>query len=254
MISSTGTNLESPLYLWPITLLIALVVGVVLWLLGRRLARPACAVCGLVLGGLGALAVSQELGESGLAMAWITLGAVAGFLLAFMTFKVWMGLSCAVLLGVALPVMSLVWEGIPAPAGPREVLTDTANDRLSTDGQAEVYSTVKRVYERQRRQVKAWWKELGQGAQRNLAIAGGIGAFIGLVAGLVYPYQLAALETSLVGSMLILFCIRGLLEAYVGSVSGWLPESSRAVVMLLGLITLLGAMVQWTVLKPKSDR
>ena len=91
MISSTGTSIEPPFYLWPVTLLIALMVGVALWLLGRRLARPACAVCGLVLGGLGALAVAQELDDGGLAMAWITLGAVAGFLLAFMTFKVWMG-------------------------------------------------------------------------------------------------------------------------------------------------------------------
>ncbi len=40
----------------PVLLGVAMVVGLLMWLLGRRLARPAIAISGVVLGGLGGLA------------------------------------------------------------------------------------------------------------------------------------------------------------------------------------------------------
>ena len=105
------TMTGEPHVMWQALLLIAVVAGVVLWLLGRRMARSAYAVCGLVLGGIGSLAVSQEVNGDGTAIPWVIIGAVVGCLLSFLMFRIWMSLSFAVLLSLLAPAANIVWGG-----------------------------------------------------------------------------------------------------------------------------------------------
>lgn len=88
-------------------------VGVVLWLLGSRLAKPAAVVSGVVLGAsvAGGLAGLWS-GMGTLTIAFITLGgAVLGGVLSGVLFRLWMGLSGAIVLAAVVPAGVLVWQG-----------------------------------------------------------------------------------------------------------------------------------------------
>lgn len=104
---------------------IALAVGLGLWLLGRRLARPVCAFSGLVLGGLGGLALGEAMLDQGGMLLPIVIGAaIAGALLAALLFRVWMALSGALIFGLAASCAVLLWQEPPAPSDDAALAND----------------------------------------------------------------------------------------------------------------------------------
>ena len=244
---------DSPPMIWQVGLVLAVVIGIVLWLLGRRVVRPAYAVCGLVLGGIVALAVSREVNSGGTVIPWIVLGAVTGCLLSFLMFRIWMGLSFATMLALIAPCAHIVWEGITPPTSSPSVLTESSENQIS-ENQHLLQSQIIEAYEKQKAIVQKWWTNLEKTTQHTLALAAGGGGLIGLIAGLIYPYQIASCQSALVGAMLFMTALRGLLVINAPWLSQWLPQNPRASLILLGLITISGALVQWTILKPKTDR
>lgn len=250
---SITTDLGQSSVFWQAVLLTAVAAGMLLWILGPRVARPGCAVFGLVAGGLGARAISDQLGGQGAVMLWVIAGSVSGFLLAIVMFRVWVGISCALVLAMVVPAASLVWEGVALPTDPKSVLSEsTQKQPVST--QQTWRERIEGVYDRQQQGVRSWWGRLTDGTRRTLTIAACGGALIGLIAGLIYPHKIATFESELAGSLLVLFGVRELVAIYAPGASGSLPENPRALLVLLGLITLLGCLVQWTVFKPKTDR
>ena len=143
-------------------------------------------------------------------------------------------------------------EGITPPADTRPVTVESPQD-YKPDYQQSLGGEFVEVYTNQKQTVRAWWDGMEKSTRKTLMIVAGSGAFIGLVAGLIYPYQIAAFQSALIGSMLFMFGCNGLLKLYAPGLSDWLPQNPRATLVLLGLITLLGALVQWTVLKTKTD-
>lgn len=291
------------------------VVGFVLWLLGRSIARAACVIGGLVFGGLAGYVVGQLLRDEGAYTLPLVLGlAIAGALVAGLMFRVWMGISTAVVLALAVPAATIVWQGTPIdvtvgtpeadaattdveraePAGdeaaveegvtipglsiqlptwdeakqtvtpdepeekPRARQRDQDGEATSTREQVDPLAAVGRVagliYERQSTAIAAWWAELSQPA-RWLLIAGAVaGAGVGLLLGLIAPYGAASVQTALVGAILLFFPLRGLAESYLPGMTGVLPTTPRATVVTLGLITLLGVLVQWALFRKRADR
>lgn len=111
--------------------------GLLLWLLGRKLARPACAFSGLVLGGVGGVVIGEALMDQGAVMLALVIGtAIAGALLAALLFRVWMALSGALIFGFAASAAVLLWQQAPIDS-----TADTAFPGLSslthTDSNAE---------------------------------------------------------------------------------------------------------------------
>ena len=244
---------QKPTFAWEITLLAAIGLGVFLWLLGRRLAQPLCAVGGMVLGGAGALAVGRELGGEGSALTWTVLGSITGCLLSVLFFKVLIGVSLAALLALAVPVATIMWEGLPPPTNPDSVITQTVEDTTGLNPPPTLGDRFTHVYELFKSDVSSWWAALGPSARGMVIAAVCGGGFVGLLLGLIYPYPSAAVESSLIGSLLALFGLHALLAIHLPSSLRWLPQNPRATVALLGLITLLGALVQWTILRSKTD-
>lgn len=303
-----GTSVFQAVGAWlPTVGLLALAgVGLLLWCVGRKLVRPACAVCGLVLGGLGGWALGQALADQG---AWVIPlvvgGGVAGGLLAVLLFRLWMALSGAALLALAIPAAVLIWQGTPppsaddsapqrestrqaaesdksdeadaaddaeAPAVPFRDLVEAfakpdaekkdgakegdAADEAPSVGQAlETASQAARSWsQKQLEQLGAWWEQMSPGLRSTLYVAGAVGGLTGLLLGLIAPRLTASLQTALVGAILILFSAHRLIAMHAPDQAGYLPQSPRGLLVWVGLITLLGLLFQWTLLRRRTDK
>ncbi len=251
MLDQLAAVVESPLALGPTLLLAATGVGLVLWLAGRRLARMCCAGCGLVLGGAVAWAACREVGAASQSLIWVALGSVAGFLFALLMFKVWMGVSCGVLLALTIPAVSLVWEGVDPP--PTQELFPQAAQQNDLQDPDALIAYLAGMYDRQREVLSSWGGDLDPGRLRTLVFAAAAGALIGLMAGLAFPYPVAAFESALVGAGLMMLGVLGIFASQMPGASGWVADQPRVLIVVLGLITLMGVGIQWTISKPKTD-
>jgi hypothetical protein len=299
--------LQSMPAVWTLVLAALLVVGLVLWVFGGKMAKAGVMVSGFVLGGLCAMALAAALGEPGEAGLggsglWIMAigigGALAGLLLAALLFRVWMGATAALLLAAVVPAAAMVWQGNAPPlsavrgtqtaaldamgAGESDptaeaireqveqfrasVHGDEAADPESADtamsaeqladalfDQEQFRDELAGVWSQQVEEVKAWWRDLPAGQRRFLLAGSAVGGVVGLILGLIVPLIAAAVQSALVGGILILFAGRALLLQYVPAAAGVMPDSWRGVLLSLGLITLLGILIQWSLRAKKDD-
>ena len=99
-----------------------MLVGLALWLMGKKIARQSIALSGLVLGAVAAFPVSQQFGTGAhMTLAWVIAGAVVGCLIAWLLYRVWMAVSMGAILAVALPIIYVVVFGVHAGAQDDEV-------------------------------------------------------------------------------------------------------------------------------------
>lgn len=238
-----------------VLLIAALVVGAILWLSGKRLARPACAVSGLLLGGLGGWALANQIGEGGYMLPFMIGAAIVGALVAAFLFRVWMGLTGALILAVLVPAASLVWQGTTPPTlelteEDLPALTEAAEEGFLT----QLTDAGRAAYEEQRELIHTWWEGMGT-AVRTLIIIGAVGgAFCGLLIGLVQPHFSAAVQSALIGAILIFMAGRQLLLHFMPDQTGWLPTTPRGSVLTIGLITVAGLVIQWTLFRRSTDK
>ncbi|MEM6552555.1 MAG: hypothetical protein AAF750_10575 [Planctomycetota bacterium] len=115
-------------------------VGLVLWLLGSRLAKPAAVVSGVVMGAsVTASFAGLWAGLDTLTVAFIALGgAILGGVLSGVLFRLWMGLSGALVLAAVVPAAVLVWQGTPGLEIPS--MTNETADTEAPEDQAAVSS------------------------------------------------------------------------------------------------------------------
>lgn len=93
---------------------LALLAGVILLLLGSKLARPMCAFSGLILGGIGGLMLGELLADKGgIVLALVVGAAIAGALLSTLLFRVWMAISGALIFGLAAAGVVLLIQAPP---------------------------------------------------------------------------------------------------------------------------------------------
>lgn len=261
------------------------VAAVGLVLLGRRLVKPVCVTSGAVLG-LAASWVTVGLLPV-LEPYWIPVlmaGALAGGLLAAAIFRLWVALASAALLALLVPAAVLGWQGTPLPieaggvegdrggaveesAGSmpevssltREDVESRVSEELEELGTAAeelrvaMIESLRGLAQRQQEAVAAWWEELGEPGRRNVVVGAAVGGLLGLLLGVTAPYTAASLLSSLSGGLLLVFAGRTLAIGLGGeAVSGYVPEQPRALAATVGLITVVGVIVQWT-LRPKKD-
>ncbi len=282
---------------------LALGAGLLLWLLGRKLARPACTFSGLILGGIGGVVLGEALVDQGGIMLALVIGAaIAGALLAALLFRVWMAISGAVIFGLAAGGAVLLWQGMPIdsaePTGPVDALTgDTTQTETNGDFKIEIpidaiteqvresvataiegdgesadapaitvdkevakkvgvaiLDALRGVAEYYRESLGGWWSEASTGSRGGAILVGLVAAAIGLLIGLVGPYFAASVQSAVAGSVLMLFSSFSLLAQLMPEHLGWLPATPRAVLTCLGLITLVGLVLQWMFFAGKADK
>ncbi|QQE11865.1 hypothetical protein JD969_20705 [Planctomycetota bacterium] len=328
---------------------IAIAVGLVLWLIGRSIAKPSCVISGLVLGGIGGLIAATIWQLQGLMILPLIIGfALAGALLSGLLFRLWMGLSGAILLAFLGPLCMFVWQGadvtilqekqeqtteestslssllsgksISKTDNKLEETTDTepAHDQLTTlvsgvvegiqkqiteeatpeeqakwgknldksskpvsvtltntetaegteaESQTDAVSAVMQsdmaqkffeamnsMRDRVKDQLQVWWEVRTPQEQTSIMVASLAGALIGLLFGLIAPYWAASFESALVGAILMLLPGMNLAEVYIPAVEPYLPNSPRSILVFLGLITIIGVLIQWTIFRKSADK
>ena len=111
-------------------------LGVLVWAVGRQAARVCWGLGGLALGGMAVLLWSQPLQEAIAAPMWVLLGvgsAGAG-LLAWAMFRVGVGVICAGLLGVVVPLGLMAWQEPAMPFFHPQMAIDPVMDDPARDG------------------------------------------------------------------------------------------------------------------------
>lgn len=308
---------------WTGVLAAGLALGLVLLILGNRLAKLGVMLCGLIIGGLGAVAAATQVsgaaaGGPATPGTWLLAfgigGGLAGVLLAWLLFRFWMAASAALVLAAVVPLSAMIWEGNgpelssldparraaeaalaaveervastptadrdlvgpPAPGRVPAADTDSAADRAAaaTDDDAEseggaeagpgglalplidharLIDDVRGVYTQQAEEVRLWWSELPIASRRVLQLGAAIGACCGVVLGLAAPLVAAAIQSALIGAVLVFTAARGLILSFAPGMAGVLPAEWRGVLLTVGLITLLGLLIQWALRRREAD-
>lgn len=251
-------------------LVVALLAGLVLLLMGRRLIRTACAVGGLVLGGLliGALTI-HVLNAPQYVLFGLIGGAVVCCLLAWFLYRMWMGLSCAILLAMLSPMATIIIQGKteavstqieslkqdnPYAEIEKPNLAALNPDALDQETREELWRQLQALWGPIGDRVSAMWEQLDTSGRTTVLIAAGVGALLGLLFGLIAPNGAAMLQSAAVGAMLILIGALGLAFIHLPDAMAKLNLSERIILVLLGLITLHGVGIQWTLFGRKVDK
>lgn len=272
----------------------AMVFGLVLWLLGGKLMKAAMVIAGMLLGLYAGVLLAGFVSSAGFVGVLTAGMAIAGALAAAMLFRVWMAVSTALLFALVVPAAVLVWEGTPSnevlgrsPAGMTEELQQRLNtgegaldnltrervQSLIDEGSVQSLSSaddvlrdkglemgkatsdaVKGLVFENIETMCAWWEENTSQVQRNVLLGMGVGALGGLLLGGLFPRHTAAIQAALVGAVLLFIPGRELIVGWAPDAVGWLPGSPRGGLLALGLITVLGVMVQWTLYFRPDDK
>lgn len=244
-----------------------LILGLVLWLMGRKLARPGVAIGGIVIGALIGAALPHEFGFGQWMVAGIVVGGLLCGIIAWALFRIWMGLACAVMLALVAPAAALIWQGeAPEMSQKSEtVAVEAAPDEGSDDDvdkssdpaamRRALWQRAQTFYRQQRDEVVAVWEALSPAARTTVTIAGVAGAVGGFLLGLILPYLAASLQSALVGAILIFFCGMSLAHVWAPDLMARIPDYSvRLPLLVIGLIALHGVGIQWTLSRRRADK
>ncbi|MCE9590579.1 MAG: hypothetical protein K8S99_08665 [Planctomycetes bacterium] len=263
----THLSLAMPVKLDPRVVLFAVmvIVGLVLWLFGRRLTKPLCILLGTAAGALAGFVLADQLkiSSSGIAIYLMcVVGAAVGVLVSWLLFRLWMaltlGILMAVLLGYGMPGVMRPWlnDGgrppIPHEAASYDGSVGAAltqsNEEAAVIDQAVV--VVRRVTEA----VRNWWAYLSPRGRQLAVAAGLIGLFHGLILGIWKPLIAASLQTAFAGALLLVWADWSLViprlsaDTLDGLRHSWVAPAA------VGLITILGVIVQWTIRRRQTDK
>ena len=300
---------------WSAALAVVTLGGAVLWVAGGRLARAGVAIGGFLAGGLAATTAAAALEPGG---GWVigigVGGALAGTLLAFLLYRLWVGLLAGALLAAVVPAALLLW-GVDPPAAPGdgpaeppaapaeaplaeapgslfgvfegeraggesvdEAVREAARERIEEVGAGVrvalrgFFDTASAAWKAQLDAARARWSELPVGARRTVIVGAAGGFVVGLLLGLALPNLSAAFQTSLVGACLLtggsLLLLQRHLGLFRGAGGGGEPGSGsglnpgvdpgvgvdpRALLLAVGVVTLIGLLLQWTLARRRAD-
>lgn len=82
---------------------LVIIIGITLWLMGQRLARPICAALWVVLGIMVAGGVCSLIGDGGLLPLWLVAGGIAAGALGWVMYRLCLAVALAVVLAVVAP-------------------------------------------------------------------------------------------------------------------------------------------------------
>ena len=189
-----------------VILVVLVVVGVGLWLLGRSITRPLCAVSGLLLGAAATFALARAIGSVNLYLVFVTVGAAIGCLMAWFLFRLWMGVSLAITLAIVAPIVALQW--IELTPGRKDnaakidvaplIEASTSNADSPTGGER-----LGKVWSSTSEQFSEWWRNLEGRSKTAVVIGVATGTVFGLFFGMLAPYWASSGLSALVGTVVV---------------------------------------------------
>jgi len=235
--------------------------GLILWVFGRKMARPGCGISGLLAGISFALILPSSHSSSQTLLMAICIGGAIGFILAWMLFRVATGLTLAVTLALAVPIADLAWRNNLPPIVPVKVDTQTMPHiamGIQTKNVIPMAGEVKPFIEQnaniQRNSLLSWRDQLDADSLRTMGALALAGALSGLFIGLILPYFATSVESSLFGGILMLVGILNLASHYKLPFNAQMIHGPPQAVIILGLITTAGIMAQWMMWRKKADK
>ncbi|MGB1126066.1 MAG: hypothetical protein ACPG4Q_12740 [Phycisphaeraceae bacterium] len=264
-------------------------VGVALWLAGGKLLKAAVMLGGLMLGMIAGGVSVAFVDSPTIAIGFMIGLGLLGVIGAWLMFRAWVAFSAAIMFAVAAPAAVIIWQGVPVQElsedtqqaaeqvqqrydalsselndqtkikieeliqqGDQEALTQ-ANQLITNRGQ-ETLNAAKSAVFRNLEDVKAWWNDSATSVQKNIGLAMLIGAGVGLLFGFIAPNYAASIQSAMVGAVLIVIPGRELLASYLPAATELVPTTARGTLITLGLITVLGIMLQWTLYLRRDDK
>ena len=255
-------------------------VGALLWLAGAKLIKPACILGGLMLGMIiGGLSLSF-VDSAPVAVGFMVGLGLLGALGAWLIFRAWVAMAAAVVFALAAPAAVLIWQGVPAEKlaedteqataqieeryndavgqlndqtklqvqslitqGDRESLMQA--DKLLEDQGAKVFEAAREMLFDNLDDIDQWWRSKDSAALRTIGLAMLIGAGVGLLFGFVFPNHAVAIQSAMVGAVLMVVPGRELLVSHLDTAAQWTPTDARRTLLAIGLITAMGIGLQW---------
>lgn len=247
--------------------LVSIMLGIILWLMGKRLARPACTGVWILVGMLAAAGVCHLTGDRGLLPLWLVIGGVIGGVLGWVVYRLCLAMALCVILGLTAPAVAHFIQGSgqrPDLADDTQALVESVRDeaRQTRDELKEdqnaltasgVLEKISRIAKGPWDKLQAYWQELPESSRTTIISAAGIGAIIGLVLGLIFPSLGAATGSSLLGSLFMAGGCIAFFAQYNPSLLEALDDRMAACLVTLGLITAMGVGIQWTLQRRRTD-
>lgn len=236
------------------------VFGLVLWVFGRKMARPGCGISGLMTGISFALILPSSHGSPQTLMTAIAIGGIVGFVLAWMLFRVATGLTLAVTLALIVPIADLAWRDNLPTIVPVKVDAQTMPNIASGVQTHTVIPMAKEIapfitqnLAIQRDSLNSWRDNLSDDIRHTMGALALAGALAGLFIGLILPYFATSVESSLFGSLLMIIGLLNLAPHFKLPISSQMINGPPQAIALLGLITAAGIIAQWMMWRKKAD-
>lgn len=264
-------------------------VGLLLWLAGGKLLKSASILGGLmlgmILGGLTLAFLDSAVVAVGFMVGLGLLGAIA----AWLAFRFWVSVVAAIMLAIIAPAAVMAYQGTPTQPlaedalvateqikkryetqatklddpsklmvqqlmqqGDRESLVEA--DQIMTEQGADLADSARKAVFQNLEDIQTWWNENSTSTHRTIGIAMLMGAGLGFLIGMVAPTYAAAAQSALVGAVLIVIPGRELIMTQAAGAAEYVPVTARGTLILLGLITLVGMLVQWTLHLRRDDK
>ncbi len=248
--------LPTPLSMFELVRLILWIgLGLAMWLTGRQIARIVCAAVGLTLGAIAAMRWSGSLGSfTGAPLwVWMMVAAVTGWALGWVLFRVCVAVIGAVMLAVVVPITLLTFEQQTLPYFHPQMAIDTAGD---DGGEPLGYFESRFAYRLadKTQEFYTWYGQLPTQRLVTLNMIAAITALCGLMVGLIKPFILASLVSSLMGVVLVWSAVQYALGAVWPHAPGWVVAlDPKLAVLQIGLGTVAGVVMQWTLSIHQAD-
>ncbi|MCC6580659.1 MAG: hypothetical protein IT440_09465 [Phycisphaeraceae bacterium] len=245
MLASAGPGMAD------LGLVAMLLVGMLLALMGRKLAKVICAVAGMAVGGVFALSLPGIDAHQAALPVFVVTGCAVGFAAAWSLFRAFAGLFFGLMLAASIPAVNLAMHHEPLPPllTPGEIASFSAADVSINPRQ--------RLLEHARNQSQAWtqwWSGLPEDDQKRVMGLAILGAMAGLFFGVIAPYTVASLASSAVGAAMLVYPGLTLLDHFGPSGLADKMGAGNGPMLAAGLITLLGAALQWMIWRRKADK
>jgi hypothetical protein len=150
--------------------LAALAVGVVLWLMGRPLARPACAGLWVILGIMVAGAICRLTGDSNLLPLWLAAGGLIGGAIGWVLYRICLAIALGLLLLLAAPAgVYLVQHGLGgATQAIQQVAAESSStsDKTATDGRDAASQITEQVHQKTEQATAAMKKTIDDAQEK----------------------------------------------------------------------------------------
>ncbi|QOJ00021.1 MAG: hypothetical protein HRU70_05770 [Phycisphaeraceae bacterium] len=240
----------------------AFVAGLIMWLAGGRVVRPAfVTLCALAGAAAGAVMIPTVLREpiQGVPPVYAGLGAgvIAGLVAGVMLFRIALGVSAGTVLACAavlIAMISLSREPGALPGAPRSAdeavvfVRDHSAAAAAEIGPVrgpEAASRLQEFTQRTREQAQAWWDQLPDRSRSFLLAALAGGFVLGLLVGLAAPGTTSELITALAGGGVVLASGGWLLSALSPDLASRVTLSPDLVAAVWLLVAAAGFWVQW---------